>query len=78
MVDGTILWAEWNMNSVLGEVFITEPMWTFDTANFKIFFTWTKGNRRAACVEAIRSAREVIAAHSTTLRACRFIAICFT
>jgi len=52
--------------------------WTFDTANFKILFTWTKGNRRAACVEAIRSAREVIAAHSTTLCACRFIAICFT
>jgi len=24
MVDGTILWAEWNMNSVLGEVFFTE------------------------------------------------------
>ena len=50
MVDGTILWAEWNRYiSVLGEVWLT---------NFKIFFTWTKGNRFVQRGRSLRRIRQ--------------------
>jgi hypothetical protein len=45
MADGTFLWDEWNMNNVLGKYDDGIFLCTFDTANFKIIFNWTKGIR---------------------------------
>jgi hypothetical protein len=42
------LWAEWNMNNVSGKY--DNGTFFFDTANFKIFFTWTKGIRSIVAI----------------------------